>query len=136
MKDKLKKFAPAAAWLAFILVLTSIPSPGFSVVQVRGADKLLHFLLYLPFGLLLFRALGAVSLKPALACLLLCAAVALCDELHQTLIPGRFFEFFDLAADVAGSGLGMVIYTVIKRRAALRGRRDRNERAVERNTED
>ncbi len=147
MKNKLKKLAPAAAWLVLILILTSIPSPQFHVVSVQGADKLIHFLLYLPFGLLLLRALGAVSFKSALLCLLLCAVVASCDELHQVLIPGRYFEFSDFAADMAGSGLGMVIYTVIKRRAALHSRRGgnetpphgrsgSNERAVKRNTED
>ena len=120
MKNTIKKFGPAAAWLVVILILTSMPSPGFRVAAVQGTDKLIHFLLYLPFGLLLMRALGEVTCKTALLCLLLCAGVASCDELHQTLIPGRFFEFFDLAADMAGSGVGVVIYTVIKRRAARR----------------
>ena len=106
--------AAALVWLAVIWVATSIP--GRMLPQgFEGSDKLAHFVLYTPLGLLLLRALWPArpSWAGAVGVLLLVslggAALAWVDELHQRLIPGRTCSVADWQVDLLGLGTGLLL---------------------------
>lgn len=103
---RLKVYAPAGLWGAFLLFLggrSDVPT----VETDLPLDKAAHFLLYGLLGLLAARGWLRAGRWPAafwplLAALLIGAA----DELNQRSVEGRSSEMLDLAADAAGIGVG------------------------------
>ncbi len=78
-----------------------------STVRIGG-----HIGEFLPLGIT--AALTALSIRNnklygyrPLLCTLICASVALADELYQISVPGRAFELFDIACDTLGAVLGI-----------------------------
>ena len=112
-----RRWLPPALWAAFILVLTSIPSPPETPGGIPHLDKLVHFALYAGLGWLSTRALRTPRPMTLVTLLVVLVVFAAFDEWHQRFIPGRFPEFADWIADVCGATLGAVAY------AALFGRR-------------
>lgn len=86
----------------------------------HGKDKLVHTAEYIPVGFLLIGAIleskkrYSFSLLPL--SLFLGAAVGALDELHQSFVPGRHSRIEDVAADVVGVAIGLVLYLVVKAR--------------------
>lgn len=100
---------PAAAWLAVILTLTSIPNPDTPTVS--GGDKVAHLIMYGVLGALVGRALGhgrrsAGRLAVAFVAIVLVAAA---DEWHQRFIPGRTASVADWVADCAGAAISLLL---------------------------
>ncbi|MBP9854883.1 MAG: VanZ family protein [Candidatus Omnitrophica bacterium] len=85
---------------------------------IAFSDKLCHLIEYGLFGLLLARAVN--NTKPGmdqwtLIVISLVGALlyGLSDEFHQSFVPGRSVELFDLLADALGGFLGGLTYTCI-----------------------
>ena len=108
---------PAAAAMALIFWLSSLPGDELPLPEFRFADKLAHFLAYAVLGALigwrhsLRVRLGGRPEEPrpgawfpdtagALAGILF----GLSDEVHQLFVPMRLFAWSDFAAD----GLGVL----------------------------
>ena len=106
MADRLKAWGPAAGWAAVLFFLSAIPAIGPDV-SLPVSDKVVHFVLYAVLGATLgwgyFVAPGAVGHWLLLG---LGAVYGLSDEWHQLYVPGRTFDLFDWAADVAGVVVG------------------------------
>ena len=76
----------------------------------RVAREYMHGVVYLVLGLALSNALLVSGVKGRQAWLLalsLCVLYAVSDEIHQVFVPGRSFQFSDLAMDTAGSIIGI-----------------------------
>ncbi|NMA52656.1 MAG: VanZ family protein, partial [Peptococcaceae bacterium] len=74
------------------------------------AREYMHGVVYLVLGLALSNALLVSGVKGRQAWLLalsLCVLYAVSDEIHQVFVPGRSFQFSDLAMDTAGSIIGI-----------------------------
>ena len=75
--------------------------------------KAAHVLVYFVFSLLVLRGLRGEATgwnwRWGMASLLLCAAYAATDELHQSFVPGRGAAVRDVLLDTAGAGLAQVI---------------------------
>lgn len=83
-------------------------------------DKLVHFVAFGLFAWLVHRALSLprpLLTRVALATILLCSAYALSDEWHQSFVPGRTFDLWDLAADLAGISTALMLLLLRDRRA-------------------
>ena len=104
----LKAADESTAESAWVLDLVRIILPSASMHFVR---KLAHFTEYFILGALLFASMqsfGARKLAmvlPAAGCM----AVAVTDELLQTLSPGRSCQISDMLLDTAGGICGMLI---------------------------
>jgi VanZ family protein len=111
--------AMALGWALVIYTLSS--QTGLDVPPLFiGQDKLLHALV---FGILGFLVAGA--LLPAahqtrrrhiLMAVVLVAAYAMLDEIHQSFVPGRMPEVLDVLADVGGGLLGVWLFSVLARK--------------------
>ncbi len=103
----MKKFVLLSiVYAVFIFWLSSLSSPpGAGVLPYNSG----HFLLYLPFGVLLFLAfkeLGYDKRKALLYAILLASAYGVSDELHQLFVSGRQVDPVDWALDTIGSIVG------------------------------
>ena len=107
---------PPLAWAGLIFFLSHRPSSAYEAAAdaaptVPGLSYLVHGLLYMILAALVLRWLLSPKvprLAPSRAAVAVIAVAAtsiygLSDEFHQTFVPGRTFQMFDLLADAAGA---------------------------------
>jgi VanZ family protein len=78
--------------------------------------KFAHFSIFALLGFNVFLSLHFLMRKlfgKTLLAVLLCAAYAAFDEMHQTLVPGRSGKIFDVAIDTFGSVCGVLAAIVV-----------------------
>ncbi len=98
---------PVIMYAGIIFALSSIhkmPTPDLGFDHL---DKLVHSAEYFVFMLLAFRALAGSSPKSrGFTIYFMAAAIsilfAVSDEYHQSFVPGRHADFYDVVADSAG----------------------------------
>lgn len=123
-------FAPAFVWALVILGLGSIPS--LTPPVDLPLDKVGHFGMFAVLGALLAHGLQRAQLRASIAWPLLAGLViGAADELHQRTVPGRSAEWGDLAADVAGCAVALLL---ARRALERRARRDRSAETQPSNT--
>ncbi len=103
-------------WLVMMTLITiqSAMTSSLLVQLPRGFDKVIHFFIFFVLGWLLARGLFGNPLKtsPARWAAILAggALFAMLDEMHQALVPGRYADFKDWLADMAGLTLAALWY--------------------------
>lgn len=117
---------PVVLWAASIFVLSGIR--GFPVSRTPfGLDKMAHFVMFFVFCGLAWRALYHQSASlvlrhhAVLAAFLVAVAYGALDELHQAFVPGRFPDFYDLAADALGAAGYVAWHRMRSRRVVEKG---------------
>ncbi|MDJ0720948.1 MAG: VanZ family protein [Desulfobacterales bacterium] len=83
------------------------PLPGF--------DKIAHVSVYALLAWLAARAFATLPLKPSAGWVPWAAAIfavlyGLSDEAHQSFVPGRSADAWDLVADTIGAAIGALFY--------------------------
>jgi len=102
------------ATLVLSLVVLFLPEAPDGGVELPGADKVVHLLL---FGLLATTALRRFGPRPGLLPAL--AAYAVASEVGQALVlPGRGGDVVDVAADLTGVAVGWAVAHAWARRGA------------------
>jgi hypothetical protein len=104
---------PAATWAAVLFYLSS--RPGLPVDLGGGLDKIAHFAAYLVLGLFLMLATHRWD-HGALIAMAIGIVYGMTDEVHQSMVPGRFPAFSDWVADSVGTVAGVFLYLAIRRR--------------------
>lgn len=105
---------------------SSIPGQDFPDLTIFTYDKLIHFVLYFVFSLLIYRALRFQTKIPVLSkyavwiSLFLAVLYAASDEYHQSFVSGRSSDPFDWLADSLG-GSFFVLVTYIRSKMARNG---------------
>ncbi len=101
----LSVWLPVVVWAAVIFALSSIPSlnSGLGTWDVV-LRKLAHMTEYAILAALLLRALGREA-----AALVLAAAYAVSDEVHQHFVAGRHASPLDVAIDAVGVAVGILL---------------------------
>lgn len=114
----------AVYWLPFILYaaviftvssISRLPTPD---IGIAFADKLAHFIEYFIFILLALRAFhsslsSGKRLHIYLPAIVFSVVFAALDEFHQSVVPGRQADTFDLIADLAGILSGAALHLLI-----------------------
>ena len=109
----LRAWAPVLLWAALIFAFSSIPSLGTGLgTWDLVLRKLAHLTEYAVLGALLVRALD----RPAVA-LVLGAAYATSDEIHQHFVRGRHAAWYDVVIDTIGAAIGVLAWRRWWRRA-------------------
>ena len=107
---------PVVVCAAVIIVVSSIPDLRAPEVKLVPFDKLAHFVEYAVFAAVTYRSFSnlgqAVTVGIAfwLSALFL-SVFAVSDEYLQHFVPGRFFDWYDLIADVLGA---LVVLTLLR----------------------
>ena len=120
MRTFLRYWSPMIAYCGGIFALSSSTGPSvsrwFPPFEFDHADKVVHAIEFGLLGLLATRALGKGTpwnlrpLETVVAAVLFCLAFGALDEVHQSYVPGRYSEFADLFADVAGAMVAASLY--------------------------
>jgi VanZ family protein len=111
------------AWMGVIFFLSAqpqlphvMPSPLESFQDVLG-----HFTAYaILAGLLHWALSGMGARRPAAFALLIVVLYALSDEFHQSFVPNRHPDLFDIATDVVGAGLVLLTLSLLRSRRTRR----------------
>ncbi|MBU0992789.1 MAG: VanZ family protein [Proteobacteria bacterium] len=89
-------------------------------------DKVLHFGGYALLGALFLRALITYPIRKKRTLILLsilCASLyGVSDEFHQSFVPSRNADVYDVLADTVGSVLGVAAYYLLNRFSGLQKR--------------
>ncbi len=101
--------------MGLIFIASSIPD----VQALPGgvSDKTAHFWVYGVLGLLTYRALAAdtlagLTIPRAVLSVLIALAYGISDEFHQSFVPGRSPDVFDVIADTAGAAGAVLVLLV------------------------
>lgn len=81
--------------------------------------KSAHFFVYFILGILVLKALKQSGLgghRVLIIALIICVLYAISDEFHQTFVPGRSGEIWDVVIDSLGSLLGIILYYYIDKK--------------------
>ena len=108
------------AWLAIIIILSSIPNiPTLKIHTARSDFRLDYIMHFGEYGVLAFMAFLAfaedkfrLNWKKFITVAIGLVMFAILDELHQKLIPGRTCSIRDVASDVTGV-LAAVGFTLV-----------------------
>lgn len=121
----LRHFLPAVAWSSFIL-LVSWNVSGLNLPQaftdLPGIDKLGHAVVYTllaVFFLYGFRKKGIMGPGTDLLILIWCSCYGwLMEILQYFCFPGRYFEYYDLLANITGVLFGIFFFKFALRQFA------------------
>lgn len=126
LREKLYWQLPAWLWGLFIFVLTSLPKLTPPSLGFEMEDKVYHFITYAVLGFLIARAAtrgdGQAIRTGTLRMLWIGVPLALIDEAHQAIIPGRFCDGLDALADILGLLMAAIIFVLGGRRMAAKDR--------------
>lgn len=106
-------FIPLLVYWVLLFILTSIPSK--SLPALGTSDKVKHFGAYLILTVLFrlsvhfYRKLKRTDLNELLISVSIIALYSIFDEIHQYFIPGRYFDWFDLLANLIGLSIGIIL---------------------------
>jgi VanZ family protein len=122
-EDCTLRWAAVASWMGLIFYLSAQPRlprvlpPGLPQIQ----DVIGHFTVYAVLAALLWWALqGAGVRHPLLWALAVTVLYSFTDEFHQSFVPNRHPDVFDLATDFVGAvtALLIVLWLSARRRRA------------------
>jgi VanZ family protein len=91
-----------------IVIAVLIPGRDLPDVKIGGYDKLIHMIMFATWAVAIRYDLDTKRFRYLLAFLLGLAFSAL-TEVLQLLVEGRSFDIYDMAADVAGLIVGLLV---------------------------
>ncbi len=105
---------PVFVYCIAIFIQSSFPAPA-NIPTVPLSDKLLHFVGHGLLGALFLRAFRTFTIKNntvliLFLSILLSSLYGLSDEIHQSFVPHRSADVYDVLADTIGSVLGVIVY--------------------------
>ncbi|MFH2063752.1 MAG: VanZ family protein [Pseudomonadota bacterium] len=112
---------PVIMLCILIFYHSSQPYPE-SIPPIPFLDKLIHFLVYGLLGALFFRAIrnrdnrrhGRIRL--IIMGIMSASLYGITDEIHQSFIPERVADIYDVMTDILGSSAGVLLYQYFIRR--------------------
>jgi len=120
LTGRTRLWAPAIAWMALIFTVSSLQLPKTARLV---PDWISHGLEYAVLGFLLCRALaGGTGPRGAVlaAAILFGTLYGVTDEIHQSFVPGRDADAYDVVKDLGGSTLGALAFAELARRSGVR----------------
>jgi VanZ family protein len=101
---------PAILFALLIFILSQLPAEMVPPNVFDWQDKLLHFLVYSLFGttLIIATAQSKNTMRRIILVILIGAAYALLDEIHQLFVPGRVCDILDWLADSLGIAFSLL----------------------------
>lgn len=101
----------ALFWVVTVAVIVLLLLPGglFGAVTLPGADLLVHLIMMATLS-----ALGVVAYaRYRLPIVLGLITLAILSEILQIMVPSRYFDLMDLAANGAGIALGLIVGVMV-----------------------
>jgi VanZ family protein len=121
----LARMVPMLLVMGVIFFLSSMPGDRLVLPPIVNIDKVAHMAIYGLLALTVFYAFGGSSLDRlhpsmiSLLVILICTLYGLSDEFHQSFIPNRSADVFDVLADCIGAIIACIIrivYTYLRKK--------------------
>jgi len=113
------RFLLVFIYVGFIMALSLLPPQDLPQVQLfRGADKVVHLIMYLIFSVLGCWALKAEENRTKIW-LIIPVTIGwgiLMELIQLEMRAGRSFSWYDIQANTAGVAVGILIYTFASRK--------------------
>ena len=114
-------YLPLIVYAIAIYVFSCMHKVPLPQIDRLSTDKIYHVIEYSMLGYLLmrvfdFKMAGRKTWLLVLSSSLLGALYGVSDEIHQYFVPGRYFSYWDMAADGVGTVLGCWIYVKYNRK--------------------
>lgn len=132
MKNKKFNLILVIIWMTIIFIMSSFNSTESSsqsnfivdivanIFHITNTStlsiiirKLAHYTEYLILGILVMNLNNNKS-KSIYLSIIICLLYAISDEFHQSFVPGRSCQLYDIAIDSLGSLSGIFIYKILK----------------------
>jgi VanZ family protein len=111
----LAAWAPVVLWMALLFAVSSREAPA---VAGRIPDWVTHGGAYAVLGALAARALDATvtgtGVFRTVAAIVLSTAYGVSDEIHQSFVPGRTADPWDVAKDAGGAMVGALAWRAVR----------------------
>jgi len=126
-KKFIKLWSPPVIYAILIYWLSSLERPFVIDLGVNNFDKLIHLVEYAIFGFLLIRAIKGsgndLSIKNALIITFIIGTFCgFTDELHQSVVPGRYATMADFIFDSIGTFTGAILFSITRKIGAANGK--------------
>lgn len=94
-----------------------MPTNDLNLNDIGNTDKLIHVLL---FGVLTFLILNILKYKKVIKSIIMAVFMAssygfLIECLQGELNTGRYFDYFDIIANISGSLIGSIIFYLLRK---------------------
>jgi len=114
MKNILR-IIPAILVMAALFMLSTLPGNDPFLNSIHLGDKIEHFIAYFVLGITFCIWISSKKwlAKPiiyGIFVIVLCTLFGISDEYHQTFVPGRSADLYDLAVDFAASITAVLVY--------------------------
>jgi len=114
MKNVLR-IIPAILVMAALFKLSTLPGNDPLLNSIHFSDKIEHFIAYFVLGITFCIWIPSKKwfAKPVvygIIVIVLCTLFGISDEFHQTFVPGRSGDLYDLAVDSAASVISVFVY--------------------------
>lgn len=111
---------PAILYMVLIWTLSSLETVNVPIEAMPFQDKGAHFIEYTGLGALIMHACivtwpSTHRFRIALLSIVATSAWGAMDEFHQSFVPGRNSDIFDLGADVSGACVGTFLCHLLYR---------------------
>jgi VanZ family protein len=123
MDNKWLRWLAVVAWMGVIFFLSAQPTLPRIVPSLFPSfqDVLGHLAVYSILAALLYWALTGLGVeRPALLAFLIVFLFGLSDEFHQSFVPGRNPDPFDVATDLVGAGITLLFISLLRLRRTRR----------------
>lgn len=126
MRTFLSNQGPLLAYAALIFIASSMSRLAPPDIGISFFDKIIHCAEYGLFYLLALRAangapVGLSRRTSYIAAFVLTVIYGALDEYHQSFVPGRDADVYDLLADTCGAALAGIGYFILHRRSKGHG---------------
>lgn len=104
MSKRVSVWLPVVVYMAMIFYFSSLAALPGPIKPFAPYDKLLHMGEYAVLSVLFFRAWKKEKMKHALFLSIFSTVLyGISDEIHQSFVPGRVMDIWDISADAVGS---------------------------------
>ena len=108
-------YLPVIVYAAVIFIFSCFHTVPLPTIDKLSTDKIYHAIEYSIFGYLIIRLVnfklrGNKIWLVIVISILFGALYGISDEIHQYYVPGRYFSYWDMAADAAGCFIGCWIF--------------------------
>ncbi len=107
----MKAIIALIVWVSAVTVGSLIPIDGPDIDSFIDYDKVVHVIFYSVMSYLLLRSIAKNQFKYILLSIILCSSYgAMIEYLQGALDLGRYFDYYDIIANIIGSLIGALIY--------------------------
>ena len=108
---RLKAIVAFLVWISLVTIGSLMPIDGPDIESFIDYDKIVHVIFYLVMTYLLLISISQQRTKIILLAIIICSGYGVIMEcLQGALDLGRYFDYYDIIANIIGSLVGALIY--------------------------